>query len=96
MSVAKKLASQAAIYGVSSIVGRVLTYFLVPVYTARFAPAEYGVVTDLYAYVAFFNVLYTYGLETAYFRFANRIENDGFQLWRNFVEVVSHRTLEIA
>ena len=72
MSVARKLASQAAIYGVSSIAGRVLTYFLVPVYTGRFAPAEYGVVTDLYAYVAFFNVLYTYGLETAYFRFANR------------------------
>ncbi|MBC8084462.1 MAG: polysaccharide biosynthesis protein [Hymenobacter sp.] len=81
MSVAKKLASQAAIYGVSSIVGRVLTYFLVSVYTARFAPAEYGIVTDLYAYVAFFNVLYTYGLETAYFRFANRPGTDQARLY---------------
>ncbi len=72
MSVAKKLASQAAVYGVSSILGRVLNYLLVFVYTARFAPAEYGIVTDLYAYVAFFNILYTYGLETSFFRFANR------------------------
>ncbi|UOG74446.1 polysaccharide biosynthesis C-terminal domain-containing protein [Hymenobacter tibetensis] len=88
MSVAKKLASQAAIYGVSSIVGRVLTYFLVPVYTARFAPAEYGVVTDLYAYVAFFNVLYTYGLETAYFRFANRPGTDRDKLYSQVLSLL--------
>ncbi|WP_022821980.1 polysaccharide biosynthesis C-terminal domain-containing protein [Hymenobacter norwichensis] len=72
MSVAKKLASQTAIYGVSSIVGRVLTYLLVPVYTARFEAAEYGIVTALYACVSFLNVLFTYGLETTFFRFANR------------------------
>ena len=44
MSVAKKLASQTAVYCVSSIVGRVLTYLLVPIYTGAFAAAEYGVV----------------------------------------------------
>lgn len=47
-----------------------LNFLLVPFYTAVFALGEYGVVTKLYAYVAFFNVLYTFGLETAYFRFA--------------------------
>ena len=47
MSIAKKLASQTAIYGVSSIVGRVLSYLLVPIYTAHFAAAQYGVVTGL-------------------------------------------------
>ncbi len=72
MSIAKKLASQTAIYGVSSIVGRVLSYLLVPIYTRVFGREEYGIVTELYAYVAFLNILFTYGMETAYFRFANR------------------------
>ena len=72
MSSIKKLASDTALYGISSILGRVLNYLLVPLYTEVFAAGEYGVVTVLYAYVAFFNVLYTYGMETAYFRFAAR------------------------
>ncbi|MDQ2769597.1 MAG: polysaccharide biosynthesis C-terminal domain-containing protein [Bacteroidota bacterium] len=72
MSVAKKLASQTAVYGVSSIVGRVLTYLLTPLYTGAFAAAEFGIVTGLYAYVSFLNVVFTYGLETTFFRFANR------------------------
>lgn len=72
MSNLKKLAGETAIYGLSSILGRFLTYLLVPIYTAVFEPAEYGIVTELYAYVAFFNILYTYGMETAYFRFASR------------------------
>ena len=81
MSVAKRLASQTAVYGVSSIVGRVLTYLLVPFYTAAFAAAEYGVVTGLYAYVSFLNVLFTYGMETTYFRFANRTGTDRRDLY---------------
>ena len=81
MSVAKKLAGQTAVYGVSSILGRVLSYLLVPVYTGRFAAAEYGIVTGLYAYVAFLNVLFTYGMETAYFRFANRPGTDRRRLY---------------
>lgn len=76
MSIAKRLASQTAIYGVSSIVGRVLSYLLVPVYTAHFAAADYGIVTGLYAYVSFLNVVFTYGLETTFFRFANRPGTD--------------------
>jgi O-antigen/teichoic acid export membrane protein len=71
MSQLKKLAGDTALYGLSSIVGRLLNYLLVPVYTAVFETAQYGVVTEFYAYVAFLNVLYTYGLETAYFRFAS-------------------------
>jgi O-antigen/teichoic acid export membrane protein len=70
--VVKKLAGQTAAYGISSILGRVLTYLLVPFYTKIFAPAEYGIVTELYAYVAFLNIVYTYGMETAFFRFANK------------------------
>jgi O-antigen/teichoic acid export membrane protein len=81
MSVIKKLASQTAVYGVSSIVGRVLTYLLVPIYTGAFAAAEYGVVTGLYAYVSFLNVVFTYGMETTYFRFANRLGTDRQELY---------------
>lgn len=52
------------------MLGRVLNYLLVPLYTAVFLPGEYGVVTELYAYMAFLNVIYVYGLESAYFRFS--------------------------
>ncbi|MFK7954256.1 MAG: polysaccharide biosynthesis C-terminal domain-containing protein [Ekhidna sp.] len=72
MSVLKKLASQTAVYGLSSVLGRMLNYLLVPLYTSVFAPGEYGVVTELYAYVAFLNVFFIYGLETAYFRFSSQ------------------------
>jgi len=68
----KRLASQTAIYGVSSVVGRFLNYLLVPLFTYTFAPAEYGVVAELYAYMGFMAVLLVFGLETGYFRFRER------------------------
>ncbi len=67
----KKLAGQTVIYGLTTIVGRFLNYLLVPLHTAVFQPADYGVVTELYAYVSFLNIVFTYGMETAYFRFAS-------------------------
>jgi O-antigen/teichoic acid export membrane protein len=72
----KKLASQTAIYGLSSVVGRLLNYLLVPLYTRYFIPEEYGVVTELYAYVAFLVIVLTYGLETAFFRFSQKENNN--------------------
>ncbi|MCC7232516.1 MAG: polysaccharide biosynthesis protein [Bacteroidia bacterium] len=69
MSIIRKLVGQTAVYGLSSILGRLLNYLLVPLYTRVFHAGEYGVVTQLYAYASFLNVLYTYGLETAFFRF---------------------------
>ncbi|MDC0204224.1 oligosaccharide flippase family protein [Flavobacteriales bacterium] len=71
----KQLANQTAIYGLSSVIGRLLNYLLVPLYTRYFLPAEYGVVTEMYAYVAFLVVVLTYGMETAFFRFSKK-END--------------------
>jgi O-antigen/teichoic acid export membrane protein len=68
----KKLLGHTAIYGLSSILGRLLNYLLVPIHTAVFAAAEYGVVTEFYAEIAFLNVLYTFGLETTFFRFATK------------------------
>ncbi|MDQ3291917.1 MAG: polysaccharide biosynthesis C-terminal domain-containing protein [Bacteroidota bacterium] len=72
MSVAKKLVGQTAAYGLSSIIGRTLNFLLFPLYLGIFAPEDYGVINGLYAYVGFFNILFAFGLETAYFRFANQ------------------------
>ena len=72
MGIIKKLASQTAIYGISSIFGRFLNYLLVPLYTYYFSAAEYGVVSEFYAYAGFFSVLLLFGLETGYFRFRDK------------------------
>ena len=70
----KSLAKDTAIYGLSSIVGRFLNYLLVPLYTHVIAASigGYGVVTNLYAYVALILVILTFGMETTFFRFANK------------------------
>ena len=70
----KKLAGQTAIYGLPSILGRFLNYLLFPLYTAMFVPAEYGVVNDVYALVAFVAVILPWGMETAFFRFSSLSE----------------------
>ncbi len=67
----KKLAGQTAIYGLSSIVGRMLNFLLVPLYTKVLLPEDYGIVSELYAYVAFLLVFLTFGMETTYFKFLN-------------------------
>ena len=71
MNPLKKLAGQTAIYGISTIVGRLLNYLLVPLYTYQFAdPKDFGVTTEFYAYTSFLNVILTYGMETALFNFS--------------------------
>ena len=68
----KALAGQTVIYGLSSILSRALNYLLVPLHTEVLLGGEYGIMTHFYAYIVFFNVLYTLGLETAFFRFGSR------------------------
>lgn len=68
----KKLASQTAVYGLSSIVGRFLNYLLTPFWTGAFSELQFGVITEMYAYVAFLVVLLTYGMETTYFRYVTK------------------------
>lgn len=77
MNPIKRLAGQTVLYGVSTILGRLLNYALVPLHTYVFEDtAQFGAITKLYAYVAILNVIYTYGLETAYFRFVSRRKGD--------------------
>ena len=77
MGALKKLAGETAIYGMSSIIGRFLNWWLVPYYSRIFLPEAYGVVTNLYSYIAFLLVILTFGMETGFFRFANKsTQND--------------------
>jgi O-antigen/teichoic acid export membrane protein len=70
MSQLKKLAGQTAIYGISSILGKTINFLLLPIYTAYLAKEELGSFTAIYAFIAFLNIIFTYGMETTYFRYA--------------------------
>ncbi len=70
----KQLGKETAIYGISTIVGRFLNFLLVPFFTNVFTQAEYGIITNVYAYIAFFNIIYLYGMDSAYLKFASTQE----------------------
>ncbi len=70
MSQLKKLAGQTAVYGISSILGKTINFLLIPVYTNYLPKEDVGAFTVIYAFIAFFNIIFTYGMETAYFRFS--------------------------
>ena len=91
----KILAKETAIYGLSSIIGKFLNYLLVPLYTHALArTADYGIVTNLYAWTALLLVILTYGMETGFFRFANREDYDSKQVYRTaFVSLLTTSTL---
>ena len=81
----KSLAKDTAVYGLSSIVGRFLNYLLVPLYTAVLSASSggYGVVANVYAYTALILVLLTFGMETGFFRFANKQTEDPKKVYAN-------------
>lgn len=80
----KKLAGQTAVYGLSSIVGRLLNYLLVPLYVGVFAhTSDYGVISELYAWIAFLMVLLTFGMETAFFKFLSDRPESKEKIFRN-------------
>jgi O-antigen/teichoic acid export membrane protein len=70
MSIYRKLLSQTAVYGLSSVVGRVINWALTPLYVNRFTLEEYGIFSDLYALAFFPLIILTFGMETAFFRYA--------------------------
>ena len=83
MSEMKSLAKDTAIYGLSSIIGKFLNYLLVPLYTYVLARTDdYGIVTNLYAWTALLLVILTYGMETGFFRFANREDYDAKSVYK--------------
>lgn len=73
----KRLAKETAVYGVSSILGRFLNWMLVPMYTRVLTgTGDYGIVTNLYGWTALLLVILTYGMETGFFRFINKKEEE--------------------
>lgn len=76
MSSLKKLAGQTAIYGLSSILGRFLNFFLTPLHTTVLSQSDYGINNDIYSLIAFLMVVLTFGMETAFFRYYQQAENE--------------------
>ncbi|MDI6766939.1 MAG: polysaccharide biosynthesis C-terminal domain-containing protein [Bacteroidota bacterium] len=70
----KRFGTETAIYGISTILGRFLNFLLVPFYTNVFAPGDYGIVVYVYSLIAFVNVIYSYGMESAYFKYSSTLE----------------------
>ena len=87
----KALLKDTVIYGMSSIIGRFLNYLLVPLYTFKISAASggYGVVTNLYAYTALILVILTFGMETTFFRFANKEGADARKVFSTSLFVVT-------
>ena len=95
MSKIDSLVKDTAIYGLSSIVGKFLNYLLVPLYTYLLANTDdYGIVTNLYAWTALLLVILTYGMETGFFRFANKEGYDAKQVYRTaYIALLSSSVL---
>jgi O-antigen/teichoic acid export membrane protein len=93
----KRLAGQTAIYGMSSIVGRMVGYLLVPFHTYHvFAPEEYGIVTLLYSYIAFLMVVLIHGMETGFFRFFEKNKNEKAKVFSSALFSVSGASILFA
>lgn len=85
----KGLARDTAIYGLSSIVGKFLNWLLVPLYTYVLqSQSDYGIVTNLYAWTALLLVILTYGMETGFFRFANKPDKDPAQVYTTILTCI--------
>ncbi len=86
----KELTKDTAIYGISTILSRFLNFLLVPFYTHVFTTAENGVMAIVYVYIAFFNIVYLYGMDSAYMKFASLKEekNPGSVFSTSFLFVV--------
>lgn len=86
----KSLAKDTAIYGLSSIAARFVNYLLVPIQTTKFnaAGGQYGIITNVYAYVALLIVLLTYGMETTFFRFMSKEGEDPNKVYATTLKMV--------
>ncbi len=98
MASLKSLVKDTAIYGLSSIVARFINYLLVPIQTARFSAdgGQYGIITNVYAYVALLIIVLTYGMETTFFRFMSREGEDPKRIYSTTLRMVGFTSLLFA
>ncbi len=94
----KSLLKDTAIYGLSSIVARFINYFLVPIQTKRFAASggQYGIITNVYAYVSLLIILLTYGMETTFFRFMSKEGENPERVYSTTLRMVATTSLVFA
>lgn len=85
----KQLASETAVYGMSTILARIINFLFVPFYTRLLTTASYGVVTEFMAYIAVLQVVLVMGLETGCFRFANKDGNDPDKVYSGALTAVA-------
>ena len=83
MSTAKKFAGQTAVYGISTVATRVLTFFLTPVYTVAYKLGAYGILTTMFSYVSILNAVMAFGMETTFFRYLNKYEHNKQRVYNN-------------
>lgn len=88
MSVLKKFAGHTLIYGLSTIIARVLNFVLTPLFVRKFPAAVYGVFTNLYSWAALLNNLLAFGMETTYFRYLDKHEGDKRHVYNNGITVI--------
>jgi O-antigen/teichoic acid export membrane protein len=71
----KELFKDTAVYGISTIIGRFLAFILVPFYTHYLSEADFGIYSNIYAYIAFFNIIYIYGMDAAFLKYSSLAES---------------------
>jgi len=95
MSQLKQLAGQTAIYGISSILGKTINFLLIPIYTAYLPKEDVGAFTVIYSFIAFFNIIFTYGMETAFFRFSTGKSLDPQRVYGNTQSLIITTSLSL-
>jgi O-antigen/teichoic acid export membrane protein len=88
LSTAKKFAGQTALYGLSTIAGRVLNFFLTPVYTRAYSTKVYGIFGNMYSYASMLNALLAFGMETTFFRYLTKRSDDKNVVYNNSFGVI--------
>lgn len=94
----KSLAKDTAIYGLSSIVARFINYWLVPIQTSKFNAngGQYGIITNVYAYISLLIILLTYGMETTFFRFMSKEGENPQKVYSTSLRLVATTSLVFA
>ncbi|WP_295770393.1 polysaccharide biosynthesis C-terminal domain-containing protein [uncultured Mucilaginibacter sp.] len=83
MSTAKKFAGQTAVYGLTTIAGRTLNFFLTSLYTRAYPPSVYAIFGNMFAWASLLNAFLAFGMETTYFRYLNKRADDKQTVYNN-------------
>lgn len=83
MSAIKKFAGQTAVYGISTVLARVLNFLLTPLYVRVYPAKVYGIFTYMYSWASMLNAILAFGMETTYFRYLNKHENEKEKVYSN-------------